>query len=300
LKQLGGYEYFGAGLINRLNAISKSPSYEMLVKVDEYKNQRAEFLRKLDLLSESFTNIGIKDYRPDSYEIGIVLPSEQDSAENVSKKIREFELLIKDVQELVGSEEKTVKITRVSNGSLEFFTSQPVEVVVVLTTILANVSQIWDKVSSLKKKQKEDGDSKILSDKAKGEMKKILDAEIASVKKEIEDELPEKILTTAHKTLEKGRKNEIRNSISMRVKVIFKWLEIGVELDIVPTRMTSPEQAANDGTSQAEILSTVKETNRALRKIYALPPEVKRLPFKLKEDDDEQEVEGDATTVTGE
>lgn len=289
LNNLGGNDYFGKGFIIKINNIIKSPSYEMLAKIDEFINKRNEFIAKVNRLNSSLDEMGIKEYKADAYEVGIILPAEQGDASLVSKKIREFELLIKDIQELVGSEKKEVKITRVSNGSLEFFTSQPVEVVLIITSILGNISTIWDKINSLKKKQQETTDDKSFSDEAKKEIRKIIDKEIDAVKKEIEDDLPEKILEKANVSLDKERKNEIRNSIRARIKIIFKWLEVDIELDVVPIRISDIEVTSEDKQVHENALKTIKETNRNLGRIYSLSPEVKKLPFKIKDEDSDED-----------
>lgn len=203
--------------------------------------------------------------------------------------------MIKTVQELVGSEERKVKIDRVSNGTLEFFTSQPVAVVVVVTTILANISQIWDKIATLRKKKTDTDSDPVISDSAKDEIKKIIDKDINAIKKEIEEKLPQAIVDKyANKDLKEERKNEIRNHIRAKAKLIFSWFEIGIEVDIVPVRVLNETSTPEQKEEIKNVISEIRTTNHLLQQVYNLPLEIKRLPFKLeKEKANTEEVENE-------
>ncbi len=301
LINLGDTGFFGSDLILNLNSYLKLQGYEGVAKIDQYKNERNTFIQKIQRLSTSFTELGIKEYRPENPEVGIILPVTQGDADTVYRKIHEFNLLIKTVQELVGSEEKKVKIDRVSNGTLEFFTSQPVAVVVVVTTILANISQIWDKIATLRKKKSDTDSDPVISDSAKAEIKKIIDKDINAIKKEIEEKLPQSIIDKyASKDLKEERKNEIRNHIRAKAKLIFSWFEIGIEVDIVPVRVSSSDESTPEQKEEMKnVISEIRTTNHLLQQIYSLPQEIKQLPFKLeKEKADTEESADDPKTDT--
>lgn len=282
LERLQGDRFFGQGLINRLGEILRLPSYNVLTVIDQFKTERDEFIARARKLSSSFAEMEIPAWRPGEFEIGIVLPSEQGDATDVSKKIHEFELLIKSVQELTGSATKQVQITRVSNGSLEFFTSQPMEVVDVVSTILVNMTLIWDRVTSLRNKQTSVQDDSYISAESKKKIKKALEEDVLLVKKDIEDTLPDQIMEKASPTLDQGRKNEIRNNIRAKLKVVIAWFELGIEVDIVPVRLESTNTDPEQVVRQTEVLTAINTTNQLLKKVvYALPPESRKLPFRI-------------------
>lgn len=287
LDHVNGSAFFGKGLISKLDNILKSPTFEVVGKIDQYKTDRSVFYQKIQTLSASLSDIGIVEYRPNFSEIGIILPTEQNNANTIAKKIHEFELLIQAVQELVGSDIKEVNITRISNGSLEFFTSQPVEVALIITSILANISTIWDKIATLRTTQSSFAQDSIFSPDAQREMKKIIDKEINSVKKEIESTLPDKIMEKATVNLSVERKNEVRNHIRAKMKLIFAWFEIGIEVDVIPVRVPNSTEDTEATGKNNELAIAVKETNKLLTKIYNLPPEVKQLPFALEPENEE-------------
>ncbi len=277
--------FFGKGLLVKVDSIINGSTFDALQQIDQFKQERLEFINKLERSRNSLIEINVSDYRPDQYEVGIIIPKDLDTTTLISKNLKDFTQLVNAIQELAGVTSREVHITRISNGSLEFFTSQPVEVVLVITTILANVSQIWDKINSLKKRQEEINDDQNLSAKSKKDIKKIIEDDIKAIKTEIEEGLPEKIISTVQSTLDVGRKNEIRNQIKAKIKVVFAWFEVGVEIDVVPIRLEQsgdtnevPDQIK---TQQVELLKNIKDVNYKLSEIYKLPTDVKKLPFKL-------------------
>lgn len=281
LEKINGTSYYGVQLINTINEALHLPSYDIVPQLTTFNSERNAFMVKIEKIILDFNALGIEAWRPDMYEIGIVLPVTQDEAGVVSKKMREFELFIKTIQELTGSSNHDVKITRLSNGSLEFFTSQPVEVVMVVTTILSNISTIWDKITSLKNKQLEIENEQIYTQATKKKMKKVVEEEIQSIKGELEDTLPEKIMEFASTDIENGRKNEIRNSVKARIKILTAWFELGIEVDIVPLRIETSDLTEDESVKQNQVLNEIKNTNKLLEKIYELPQEDKKLPFRL-------------------
>ena len=277
LKQISGEEYFGNGLIAQLEKIFSTPGFELPSKINEYRSGRNSFLEKVQGLRASLEKIGIEEYRPESYEIGIVIPEEEADFDKIIRRIKDFKLLIAGLIEAADFDLKGVKITRLNNGSLEFFSLQPAEVAVLLTTLLLNVSTIWDKITKYRKKIEETENTDLLTPESKKEMIEIWNRESGKMKNAILEELPERILKE-FKKIEDGRKNEIRNQIKIGIKTIFAWLEVGIEIDITPVRVDSSENMTKKEITQ---IKSVQQTNATLREIYKLPKELKKLPFKL-------------------
>lgn len=278
LKKVGGGAYFGKGLVAQLETMFSGRSFELTTKLDQFKSQRADYIKKAQRLATGFGDMGIEEYRPNAYEVGVVLPEEEADLDKFARRIRDLKLLLSALGEAAGVEEKTIKITRLSNGSLELFSLQPYEIATLLSTLLLNVSMIWDKVAQFRRKMEETDKDPLLSAEAKKEIKATLAKETEKIKKEILEEMPEKFLKEVGKKMEAGRKNEIRNQIRISVRAIFAWFEAGIEVDITPIRVA---QDATTTEQQSATIESIEKTNDRLREIYQLPPEIKKLPFQL-------------------
>lgn len=278
LQHIKGSRFFGRGLVLHLEKIFNSRSFELVGKVDELRSQRSEFIQKAQRLAAGFTDIGIEEYRPNSYEVGLILPEDQSDVESMLKRVRDLNLLLSALAEAVSGKHQPIKISRVSNGTIELFSLQPVEVAVLLSTLLVNVILIWDKVAKFRKKIENVDKDEELSAEGKSSMKKILQKETEKLKEEVLKDLPEKFL----KSLEKGRANEVRNKIEISVRAIFAWFEVGVEIDITPIRVVEESNTPPDPKT-TEQAATIQSTTMRLQKIYQLPQELRKLPFELPE-----------------
>lgn len=279
LQHIKGSRFFGRGLVLHLEKIFNSRSFELIGKVDELRSQRSDFIQKAQRLAAGFTEIGIEEYRPNSYEVGLILPEDQSDVESMLKRVRDLNLLLSALAEAVSDKHQPIKISRVSNGTIELFSLQPVEIAVLLSTLLVNVILIWDKVAKFRKKIENVDKDEELSTEGKNSMKKILQKETEKLKEEIIKDLPENFLK---KNLEKGRANEVRNKIEISVRAIFAWFEVGVEIDITPIRVVEESNTPPDPKT-AEQAATIQGTTMRLQKIYQLPQELRKLPFELPE-----------------
>lgn len=282
LDRLGGTRYFGAGLVGHLGAVFAAPNFEVISNLDTYRTQRNEFIKKIKQLGASLVELGFEEYRPDTYEVGVVLPDEEGDLNRLLKRMRELKLLLEALAEATGNNRDSVKITRASNGSLELFSLQPAEIALLLTSLLLNVSTIWEKVVSLQKNKKEfnnNGYTKETNQK----LEAVLDEEAEKIKIEILDELPDKILKDSGHKLEDGRRNEVRNQIRASLKAVFGWFELGIEIDVTPVRIAPGEntEATPQDPKAIEIANKIGIANDRLRPIYELSPELLKLPFQL-------------------
>lgn len=280
LEKIHGTPYFGKGLILRLETIFTVRSFELIAKIDEYRNQRNDFIKKAQRLATGFTDMAIEEYRPDAYEVGLVLPEQESDLDKIARRIKDLRLLLSGLSEVVGVEQKNIKITRLSNGSFELFSLQSFEVATLLSTLLLNVSMIWDKIAQFRNRIADTDKDSLLSIEAKKEIKETLTKETNKIKEEILDDMPEKLLKDFGKKLEDGRKNEIRNQIRISVRTVFAWFEADIKVDITPIRVADQ---VNKSEKELKMITAIEETNERLQTMYQLPSEIKKLPFKLPE-----------------
>jgi hypothetical protein len=287
LKKINGNIYFGNGLIQELENIFGFKPYEIASTFLEFNNSRQTYLNQINILLEAMKNIGIKEYRPENYEVGIVFPSEYTDIVDILKRLNEFQRLISAVIEGTTGKHQEVKITRLSNGTLDFFSPQNKDIALQVVNLLANLAQIWTTIQSINQKKANTQNDEILSDAAKAEISSALEHEAERIKKEIIETLPSKIL----EKFDGHRKHELAKQIKVSINAVFLWFHIGIEVDVTPVRLPETEEKS---TTDKELSETINRTNQNLQNIYTLPAELKKLPFELNYSDfglDEEEVD---------
>jgi hypothetical protein len=280
LKRVAGDQYFGVGLVTYLDKLYTEPSYQLLPKVDAFREKRANFIQRARQLVDALTSLNINAYRPSSYEVGMILPDEQADANKIQKRVKELDMLLRALEEAASQSVLPTQITRAATGSIELFSLQSAEVALLFSTLLLNVSDIWDKVIQLRKRGKELAKDNI-SEQAKATIQKVYEEEAEILKREILDELPEKILEAIPKKItDEGRRNEIKIALHGSLKSVFGWFEAGIEVDITPVRLDLEERSALTA-KEIKLSQNVGEVNRRLQKIYRLPAADRKLPFAL-------------------
>lgn len=279
LGAVGGSPYFGQGLAEKLKEVMGAQSFEQMGRVDEYRSARNSFNTKIERLIANLNELGIEEYRPGEWEVGITLPEDAVDADRLTDVLGKLRHLFSALATASGETPAPIKITRASNGTIELFSLQSVEVAVLFTTLLCNASEIWEKIGRLKGDKKAVDDAKHYDKETKDGMHVLLDNQIKKLRNEITDEIPEKVMKAAKvKKFDNGIDKEIRNQIRASLKVILGWLQVGIELEVTPIRVKDAAAEKPTDKKEAEMLATAAKTNLTLREIYKLPLEVRALP----------------------
>lgn len=279
LETVGGAAYFGQGLVGKLREVAETRSFEQMGKLDEYRAARTAFVSKMDKLVTSLNELGVKEYRPEEWEVGITLPDEAADADKLVSVLTDLRKLFVVLAEASGETTAPIKITRAGNGTIELFSLQSVGVAVLFTTLLNNVGDIWEKIGKLKNEKEEVSKKNHFDKDTKDGVHKLIDEQIKKLRDEITNEMPDRIMKAAKVKLKDDRSNEVRNQIRASLKVVLAWLQVGIELEVTPVRVqeTKTAEGAPDA-KEVELLATASKTNFKLREIYKLPPAVRALP----------------------
>lgn len=271
LDELGGKNYYGEGLVKSVNRILNSRSFEIPGKIKEFSQRRNDVNNRLNRLKDSLTDAGIVAYEQEVPEIALVLPDDQLSLDSVNKHLSDFSKLIKSIQEANrenGSVEQ-VKITRLSRGSGEFFFGVDYQTAQTMLNVLSNLANVYLAANQLRKSKNHDTDGLLTKDQ-KEELEKLFDR---FAKNKLE-EFIQKVPDLVKKNLEPEKANNIRKY----VKFLFKWLPLGIHVEVVYDKRverTSTEEKTKKELTEA---SQRSELQKGVSEMYRLPKEQLKLP----------------------
>lgn len=281
---LGATDYVGAGGKAALTRILDGSPLELTTKLQEYVAAFNELVPKLKKLIDSLDEVGITPYESDKYEIGYVIPADLDNLGGVAKRLIHYNKFIELSSAIVGEEDNTVHLSRVSNGTLEFFVVGSVYVAKVVDTVLKRVIVLYQEIQKIKKVSAEIEGIKANTESTKAktlQTKTETLASLVAMEKEISNSFVEDTVdeVMANYRGNGERKEEISGQLGVTIKLLLKDIQSGIKVEVTPPEAGETEEA--DGGEATAVRASITSTNTDLIGLYSLPKEELRLPAGL-------------------
>lgn len=273
LEKIKGLKFFGDYGYSEITKILTSQTFntqKVYQELQEYINERQKFLTKLDELEKLFDFFDIEvQYPNDMAHLGILIPEDysNNTIPNITKELIKWDKVIKTFKELIGEDIDDTKIDYVSNGSLDFFIENSIEIAQIVSSTLLSIVTVYKKVTEIRTKREELKELGIPS----SEQKVIEKHEKELITKEIDKISAELIKEFASKQIESGRLNELKISVRNQVLYMAKCVDNGITIEINPPTFDEkePEQVKEDDTADVkkEKLAKIKEYTQKTKKL---------------------------------
>jgi hypothetical protein len=256
-----------------------------VANLQEYVTTFSQLVPKLKKLIESLDEIGVEPYEFELYEIGYVIPADLNDLGDITKRLTHYNKFIALSSAVAGEKDNTVHLSRVSNGTLEFFVLGSVGVAKVVDTVLKRVVVLYQEVLKIKKIRADI--EKVDADTLKTKTDAL--ANLVAMEKEYSekfvDETVEQVLTDYNGSAD--LKAEISGQLGVTIKLLLRDIQSGIKVEVTPPEVEETEEAtANDATST--VLASIANTNADLIGLYSLPKEDLHLPSGIKVTRDEE------------
>jgi len=273
MESLGADHYFGQGLITSLQGIMSSAPYELNSQLTEFARLYTEKYNTLMRLASALVDNAVKPYAQKQDELAFTLPNDEIPPAELSKRMGELSTFLRVIQECANPTATTheaPEIVRVSKGTYDFFLNidpdtlkSVVSLIADLATIYVAKKQLWDA-----------GQPTVLTEAEKEELNQLVER---SAKKRVDE-----FLERNTNKLAGNDNHELRARVSTSLKLLLKWLAIGVHVEIVYQKTVEPiDQTSKEGKEIAK-----KATKQlAINQVYNLPLEQLRLPKPEGEED---------------
>lgn len=240
--QTNGDKYTGNGIIASIEEIIRSNQFNIdniVNQLNTYINQRQEYITRISTLVSTLSQLNIT-YTPNTelYDLGILIPDKNEltTIPKIEKQLHNWNILLKQLSELTGQGAADLKISKVSNGSIELYVQHGVEVIECIGTMIAKIGVIYLTINeirkhreALKKLKAPSAETKEIEKHEKG----IIDDEI--------NKTAEEIISKYEKTIPKGRKDELNTAIVKGMRFIARTIDNGIEVEIIPPAFEAPE-----------------------------------------------------------
>ncbi len=207
-------------------------------------------------------------YPTEEFQLGILIPEEysHNAITKITKDLNRWDKLIKSFKELVGEEVTDTKIEYVSNGSLQFFIDNSLQIAHIISLSINSVIQVYKNVSQIRIKREELKNLGING----SEQKTIEKQEKEYVNKELDKITSDIIKEFASKKIQTGRMNEIKISVKNQIEYIARCVDNGIVIEINPPQdIDEPESVkeTDDEATKSDKENKIKSYEADLKRI---------------------------------
>lgn len=300
VEQLGATSYVGNSGKAALAQILNSSPLSLISNIQEYVAAFSELVPKLKKLTESLDEIGVEPYEFDLYEIGYVIPADLNDLGDITKRLTHYNKFMALSSAVAGEKDNTVHLSRVSNGTLEFFVLGSVGVAKVVDTVLKRVVVLYQEVLKIKKIRADI--EKVDADALKAKTDAL--ANLVAMEKEYSEKFVDETVEQVLKDYEgsENLKAEIGGQLGVTIKLLLKDIQSGIKVEVTPPEVKDNEDSTANNANQT-VMASIANTNTDLIGLYSLPKEDLHLPTGIKVTKDEEkkldkEIKAPKTTKT--
>lgn len=269
LEKIDAGDYFGKPLLTKIDEItSTSKTYELQIRFKEFQSQRAEKYSKMLQMRNVMIDNGVEAYRQEANEVALSIPGDDVPVSDTAKYLEDFSMFLRTLQDCNVVDDvrpESAKIVRASKGSLNFFALVDPETIRTLLDILADLAAVYVATGEIRRR----------SDKTA-----LTETEINQVDKVYEDIAKKRVEDFVNKTAEKACKkddNELRNRVRTHLRMLLKWIPMGIHIEVVVQKSVEPVDEKREGKAlkakqhETKVLAAISE-------MYSLPAEKLMLP----------------------
>jgi len=250
LEAIGGTFYYGENLARRIDDIienAKTPS-ETIAEIQKLRTKMAEFFKTVQVLDDSLTKlgVGVKDIPQDSAEIEVLIPESMIDGHlnGFIKETSYLDFAFSDIREVVTGKRTPLDIRSLGSGSAELYLTVDLatgaQVFAFVTAVVVLINSILQTRRDRESLKKQDAPDKIIKELKSWEDQRI---------QEQIDKLREEIL--GNYKGEEGRKNELRNALSMSLKRLANRIDRGMDIDVT-TAATAEQKEGDESAASAK------------------------------------------------
>lgn len=230
--------YFGISSQQELDRILGSQAHEVKPELEAYVSQRQEVLNKLENIKNPIIALGIKPriLEENQYEIGFSFPEEYADIASLQDVLGDIKNFLTSLAYAFG-EEKSFKITSVSNGSIQIFIQVCRELAEHFDIALERLLEIYGAIKAYLELKK--GYQSFIK-KRKDKMEQINEEEMEDGVRRIVDNLVKTL------NIENPDKDEKEVRVRELFKKMLKHFKKGVSAEVRTPSLTEPQKPSDE------------------------------------------------------
>lgn len=272
LTHIGGIDFYGNNVLHKIETILNIPYYNvnsLIAELNKFLAERNKFVSNISGASSNLyaLNIDAHYFTENIYEVGILMPENvtHNKISYITKSLNRWDRIFRDFKELVGEDIEDTRIDFVSNGSLQFFIEHTPAVATCLAITIERILKLYKNILDIRI--------------AKNQLKSlgVKTAEIINIEKSEKEQLEnglnkisnELVKNYANENIEKGRLNEIKNSLNGQIRYIAKTIDQGIIIEIIPPELEAPkaDDESDDDGNTVDRKTALIEYNKSKKQV---------------------------------
>jgi len=274
LEAIGGTYYYGENLSQKIDDIIKraeTPS-NAVAEMKDLLTKMEEFFSTVQALDDSLTKLGVEveDIPQDAAEIEVLIPESMVDGhlDDFIKETGYLNAAFSNIREAVTGETKPLNIRSLGSGSVELYLivdlATGAQVLAFVTSVVTLINSILTIRRTRKSLKKQNAPDKIIED--------IKYWEDQLIQEKI-DKSCEEIIENYKGT--EGRKNELRNALSMSLKRLANRIDRGMDIDVT-TAATTEQKEGEEFTTDAKQIKEKKDYIESIHKATNIISQLER------------------------
>ena len=276
LTAIGGGEFFGNGMMEKLQAIidanSATPG-QAVASIQEHNQKANEYYAAIKSANQALGKLNIKhDFtQKDEYEVGVMLPADifDNNIDELGTELHMLNRHMKVFGEIAGDDTSSPTIRSVSNGSLELFLNAVPDVAECIAEAIQYVVVMY--LSILQIRQHREGLKK--SKVPKEALAPVLDHEKQRATDEL-NRIADEILKKHRAKPNKHRDQELKGHLLHALTYLAKRLDQGADFEVTPPQEF--EEVPGDATEEQK--KEAKEQRQRASQMLKKGQAVSQLP----------------------
>ncbi len=232
-EEIGATKNIGTGLLLRIQEIISSNQIvpaNALSEIITLIQELTKYIKSINNIIDEFESLEIEyvTLRPGGFEGGISIPRQiTPSLEELADEFSNIDVYIKTIKEIVGDDPKSVNVKTISSSEWQVFIELIPEAAACSALAIERIVALYKNHLEIKK-LKMDMEERKLPESITAPMQEYID----NIVQEKLREIGEEVVDEYYQSDDDGRKNELKNKLTMSLRYVAKRIDHGATFQV--------------------------------------------------------------------
>ena len=270
--------FVGSNVITAIDEIFEAGPLDLVTRLNEYIGEYRQRFDRFRAVIASLENIDLVEYKKREFEIGFLVPRELNNIQSLADNLFYWNAFLVKCAEIAGDDTPSIPLSRVNNGSLEFFVLKGASVAAIVEVVLKHILALYKEVLEIKKINAQIDNLNASTEVYKAQAQKALAEAELSQRQLYVDKAADEVMSDHFKGSD-NKKPELQTQFAVALKVVLADIQKGIQLEVSAPDV--PPKDEKEAPKQAKVVQRLAKQSAELKKLYSSAQDIKALPFEV-------------------